>query len=384
MNKTILFISPGASVTNRDEGDLVRTYNLADQLSKRGWDVHILEQGETKGNHNFTIRKFRDLTPHRMNDLNPFLYISILKILKKVQPCIIHVKSLSGEFASKSLCYTLRADGTVIYDAQNFEREKIKQDSNPNLPFYKRVLAPKLIPAIERLAVVSSDHAITVSEDDKQKFMSAYSIGADEISLIPSGTHIDRKLGKSSSKIRKSMGIDSGSTVILFHGTYSYTPNREAIEQIEQYLSPAFEQYEDVVFVIAGKGVPIKQQDNINYVGFVDDLDSLLHTADIAVVPLKSGGGTKLKMFDYMGAGLPIVTTEKGAEGIRLEDKKHAFISSEIGPEMIENIKRCFDSECAQMLGQNARELAAELYSWEKIGENLDVLYQNLLSDNKS
>ena len=65
----------------------------------------------------------------------------------------------------------------------------------------------------------------------------------------------------------------------------------------------------------------------------------MLNSSDIGIVPILHGGGTKLKIFDYMGVGLPIVTTKKGIEGIEAKNGQHAIIVDDVNEEFINAIK---------------------------------------------
>jgi glycosyltransferase involved in cell wall biosynthesis len=113
--------------------------------------------------------------------------------------------------------------------------------------------------------------------------------------------------------------------------------------------------------------------------GFVEDLHQAVSVADIALVPLRSGSGTKLKLFDYMNAGLPIITTRKGIEGIRANDKEHAIIVDSTDEEMIDSIKCLVENrQERERLGLNARRLAEDEYSWDIIGDKLDNTYRGL------
>src|SRR5439155_14104083 len=105
--------------------------------------------------------------------------------------------------------------------------------------------------------------------------------------------------------------------VVLFHGIYSLYPNRRAVELIVNLLAPAFiESNPKVQFLLVGTGMPEFTRANVKSLGFLPDLSLALKAADVAIVPLERGAGVKLKVLDYMGAGLPIVTTAIGIEGI--------------------------------------------------------------------
>jgi glycosyltransferase involved in cell wall biosynthesis len=101
--------------------------------------------------------------------------------------------------------------------------------------------------------------------------------------------------------------------------------------------------------------------------------------SDIAIVPILRGGGTRVKIMDYLNVGLPIVTTKKGIEGIEAENGKHAIIVDDVNEEFIKALEFLIENDSERRrLSRNARKLAEERYDWTKIGEKLNKLYKHL------
>jgi glycosyltransferase involved in cell wall biosynthesis len=186
---------------------------------------------------------------------------------------------------------------------------------------------------------------------------------------------------KDKDEIKKELDIDKNNLVIIFHGSHFHPPNREAIDLIKNDIAPEIMKVDkDIVFVIAGFDVPVFEEENIKSVGYVADIYSLIHAADMAIVPILSGGGTKLKVLDYMGVGLPIVTTKKGIEGINAKNGEDAIIVGDVNAKFTDAIKYLIDNKQErEKIGANARKLAEEEYDWDKIGEKLDNLYREIL-----
>lgn len=376
----LLVLSPGTNITSPKSGHQVRVWNLVKQLQDRGWEIEVLQRdSHYTGDMNIRVRSFYHFLPDRLNDLNPFLYSKLFKRVNKFKPDIIHVKSFSGVLASKIVSYFSDRTVDVVYDAHNFETEKIKEDKT-HLPWYKQVVADSVVSSFEKVAVHESDHIISVSESDKEKFREAYEISDDKITVVPSGSNLF-DLNTSPHKVRERY---PDSRLLVFHGSYNYPPNKQAVESIVEFIAPHLNQNDDQFqFIIAGNGVPsFENNDSVQGLGFVDDLEALLICADVAVVPLQEGGGTKLKMFDYMSASLPIVTTETGAEGIELQHEESALIYKSPDEKFINGIVRLLKDRSLQtQLGDGARNIMEEKYTWESIGEQLDSLYRSLLDN---
>jgi glycosyltransferase involved in cell wall biosynthesis len=130
------------------------------------------------------------------------------------------------------------------------------------------------------------------------------------------------------------------------------------------------------VFALYGSNVPKFERANVRSFGFIKDLHQAISIADIALVPITSGGGTKLKIFDYMNAGLPIITTRKGIEGINVKDKEQVLIAD--STDEIVHAIGCLirNKQQRERLGLSARRLVEKEYNWDTIGEKLVNTYR--------
>ena len=127
----------------------------------------------------------------------------------------------------------------------------------------------------------------------------------------------------------------------LYYRTFH---NNEAVDIILNHISPKVK-HRNVHFVLAGKGMPKIAKSNVISVGFVPNLKDFLSSCDIAIVPLKRGEGTKLKIFDYIILGLPVVTTKKGLEGIEfLTEGKHVFVTKDVDDEFIKALSELIEN----------------------------------------
>jgi len=387
LEKNLLIVSPKDDVFNPKKGVQVRINNLVIQLIKKK-NVIILEPEEfidPKYKFNqIRVEGFRKCTPTFLIDLNIFFHLKLFDILRREKISLIQISFPIGIIAAKISTKLSKSDVPIIYDAHNVEGVRIKKAKLTSLPSYKKVVAPFLIPKLERISVKLADHILSVSSDDKELFIKKYNINPEKITVIPSGANIiDTNSLKDRIEVREKFGITSEEVIIVFHGTYTYHPNKEAIDLIADYIAPKIEELsKNVKFLIAGKDVPEFERGNLKGVGFVGNLFDFLNASDIAIVPLLRGGGTKLKVFDYMSVGLPIVSTKKGMEGIKVENGEEAIIVDDVNEDFIDAIKYLIDNEEERKrLGANARRLAEEEYDWDKIGEKLDRLYRGLLGE---
>ncbi|KXA96780.1 hypothetical protein AKJ38_02615 [candidate division MSBL1 archaeon SCGC-AAA259I14] len=386
-NKTsrIVIISSG-NVISKEGGSSVRTHELASAIAKDN-DVMVLESGEEFckakfDGDNFNVAGFRKSLLPNLKDLNLFLYLRLYEILTRKRVDLIQVEGCSGIIAAKVVTAVLNKNIPIIYNAHNVEGEKVKNYKDPSHFFLNNFFAFLFIPILELLAVKLSDHVLSVSRRDTRLFCHKYNLELEKISIVPSGAHIaDLNSLESREKIRNKYDIEKDEILIVFLGSYDYYPNQEAIGLIKNYIAPEIYKYfEKVKFMIVGKDVPVSENGDIIFAGYVKNLYSFLNASDIAIAPLVSGGGTKIKLFDYMSLGLPIVTTEKGAEGIDIHDGKQVLITERVNGKFLEYIKFLIkDKESRNKLGRNARKLIEKRYNWNKIGKKLCHLYRTLI-----
>lgn len=391
----ILIVATHHNIFSQKIGAQHRIYNMAQQLENKGNEIVVLQpdrfQVETPNfkcyyfkEHNIPFLKSIgwEYLP-LLTDLNFNFIFKMRNLLKTEDIDLVQIEYPWGVIAAKILKKLLNRSFVVVFDSHDVEYRLIKQFINNVISKRSKLLRYLMFPGLmyiylqERIASKCADHILTVSEDDKKCFAKMYNINVEKLTVIPSGINLKNlKSIKPKELVKKQFKIPEEKVLIIFHGAYSHFPNREAIEKIEDYLAPNLK---ELIFLIAGTGVPEYIKNNIYSVGFVKDLESFLHIADIAIVPLTSGGGTKIKILDYLNIGLPIVSTKKGMEGIEVKNKEHAIVVNNIDENFISAIK-CLakNKDKREEIGYNSFKLAKELYDWEKIGRKLNKLYLSL------
>lgn len=318
--------------------------------------------------------------PGYLTDLNPSFFRAVRRALRSGPVDVVHVALPKGVVASTLAVRAGGHDAAVVYAAQNVEAEHAREVSDPTLPTYKRLLGPHLIPRIERLSLIAADAVTTVSERDRTTFVDRFGVDPDRVLAVPTGATVpDPETVADTEQVRRKLGVDERPTLV-FHGSYSHPPNREAVSVLVETVAPALrDRGIDAQFLLVGDGMPEIDAPGFHTAGFVDDLHSTLAAADAAVVPIRHGGGTKTKVFDYLGVGLPIVTTAKGAEGIDLSDGEHALVVADVYEAFVDAVERvATDAELRDRLGSAARQLATDRYAWERSVDRLASFYERI------
>jgi len=322
-------------------------------------------------------------TLNLLKDLDIWFLAKLIKIFRREHVDLITIDSPYGALVVRFARKLAKNDAPIIYSSHNVE-SSFTSEITPQftqLSHLERKIIPQYVTAIERLTTRHLvDHITAVSDADASLFRGKYGLSKDKITVIPSGCQIEPQLDQQAKNtLRVEMGLDLDSIIIVFHGAYSFPPNKEAMDTIIDCLAPKFENDESVLFVLYGSDLPKFEQANVRSFGFVENLHQAISIADIALVPLRSGSGTKLKLFDYMNAGLPIITTRKGIEGVRVNDNENVIIVDSLGEEIVEAIKYLAQNQHErERLGLNARRLAEDEYSWGMIGDKVDSTYRRV------
>jgi glycosyltransferase involved in cell wall biosynthesis len=121
-----------------------------------------------------------------------------------------------------------------------------------------------------------------------------------------------------------------------------------------------------VQFTITGDhaNLPLPPADRVTLTGFVDDVRPLIAAAGVSVVPLRVGGGTRLKILEAMALRTPVVTTSKGAEGLDVQPGEHLLIADTPEAFAAASLRLLQEPGLRQRLADNAYRLVAEKYDW--------------------
>jgi glycosyltransferase involved in cell wall biosynthesis/GT2 family glycosyltransferase len=263
----------------------------------------------------------------------------------------------------------------VVYDAHNVEsvlRYRLLADSEIGMHIVRNGAAA------ERDLCRRADLVLTCSHEDRELFHRLYDIPFGKCVVAPNGTFVGEPPSEPARRDKKRVLGLPDQPLAMFIGSM-FRPNEEAADFICSELAPVLP---DVTFAIcggvgsaidraalAGRGIA-----NVHVTGVVDDATrrDYLGAADVAVNPMFSGSGTNIKMFDFMAAGLPVISTPTGARGIKLaESALHVCEPREFAGALRRVLG---DTEQARRLGTTARRLASESYSWERLSPRLGRL----------
>ena len=355
-----------------------RTFKIAEGLYCNGCSVVVLHPGPTKTLYaglklvgfdhfetfpltkNFTFSSAIDVFSH---SVNLSLVYKLHRVIRKW-----NIDVLIGERAwttFPSIVLAKKHDVPFVLDEHNVEFISTKAG---RVPFF----SPYIL-AMESFGIKHSEMVLTVSHLDKRCLIDMYKAPSGKIAVVPNGVDISRFRFLSTSKARKKLGIGLGENIVFFHGLLSWRPNREAAETIIRYIAPKMPK---VKFLIAGNNPLSLQKEafgkaNVKILGYVPNIEDYISTANVCVVPLRRGSGTRLKILEYFAAGKPVVSTCIGAEGIPIKSGFHAILHDHVDDAFIRSVEVLLsDGELASEMGVSARQLATK-FDWKIIAKRL-------------
>ena len=171
---------------------------------------------------------------------------------------------------------------------------------------------------------------------------------------------------------------------MLFVGAMSWAPNINAAHFLIDLLPKLRQRVPDATVVIVGRDAPpelvaLNALPGVEVTGSVPEVKPYLLRGSVMAVPLSAGGGTRLKILEAFAAGLPVVSTRVGAEGIEASSGRHLVIAER--PNFVEALAdTLLFRDLNQQIASEARTLAREKYDWQRIGPEAAALVAALSS----
>jgi len=172
---------------------------------------------------------------------------------------------------------------------------------------------------------------------------------------------------------------------LIYNGALTYFANYDAVRFFLTEVYPIVRQrVPNVSLTITGStsGVDLSGLDldkSVILSGYVDDIRFPVAEATVCVVPLRQGGGTRLKILEAMALGTPVVATSKGAEGLDVTPDHDILIADEPAEFARQVVRLLGDASLARQLADNARRLVERSYDWDQIGKRFVRLVESVV-----
>jgi sugar transferase (PEP-CTERM/EpsH1 system associated) len=268
----------------------------------------------------------------------------------------------------------------IISDWHNVDSEVLERYADhapdPARKMYARATARRLI-ALEKQAMTLFDAHLTVSDRDREHLLKLRPDAT--VFTIDNGTDIS------------SFTLESGTfppqqNRIIFVGSMDYHANIDAAQFFAHEVWPQiYSDYPDWKFTIVGRDPAASVRElaalpGIEVTGTVDDVRPYYRDALASVVPLRVGGGSRLKILEAMAARVPVVSTSLGAEGLEIMDGENILIHDNPADLVGALVKVAHDKMLRNQIVEAGYSLAVHRYDWAAIGKKLRGIHRQLVA----
>jgi glycosyltransferase involved in cell wall biosynthesis len=223
----------------------------------------------------------------------------------------------------------------------------------------------------ERWLFGQFDVCLVVTEQDRRR-LAAMLGRTDGIGSVPNGVDTTHN--------RLHLAAPEPNTLV-YNGALTFQANYDAMDHfLREVLPLVLAQAPNTRLTITGRTdhVPLDHlplNGHVTLSGYLDDVRPTVARSWMCVVPLRTGGGTRLKILEAMALGTPVVSTAKGAEGLEVVNGEHALIADTPGDFAAQIVRLMKEPTLREKLACNARRLVEEKYDWAEIGQHwLDLV----------
>lgn len=236
--------------------------------------------------------------------------------------------------------------------------------------------SPKRITTIKRMERVvgnTVDHLICLSRDDKSFLKKNMGLSDSRISVVPSGVDLDNA---------RFWGPNFRRKTILFLGNLFFEPNIEAVEFICKDVATHLRNFRFLIVGDCPEEISHRyKKANIKFTGTVTDLNLVFRESTIALAPIQERTGLRIKLLNYLAAGIPIIATSAAVSGFK---NRRVFVIENNLSRYVKRILALFKARNEAMrLAKNGRRMIEEQFDWVGIARQTEKVYKRILKTDR-
>lgn len=229
----------------------------------------------------------------------------------------------------------------------------------------------------ERWALQESDRVIAVSEEDAELIRRDF--GQPRVDVVDNGVDPEFYAHVTGPRDAKT---------ILFLGALDWRPNQDAVDLLLNKIFPEVRHAEPgATLLIVGRNPSAGLRDRAKMPGVemhadVPDVRPYLGRAGVMAVPLRIGGGSRLKILEALAADVPVVASRVGAEGLRLTPGEHYVRADEdvMAAALVDAIRR---PEAMRAMASRGREVVRRAYDWNVLADKLEQTWETAVRETR-
>jgi sugar transferase (PEP-CTERM/EpsH1 system associated) len=397
----ILFLAPRLPLP-ADTGGKIRTLNILKQLAK-GNRVYLLC---------FTFEEADQLHAQSLQQLGievDMVSMSDPSMIQKITAVTFNSRPFSiSKYDTSPMRQRLKEVlANRAFDAVHVDHlhMAVYQDCLKNIPCFldEHNVEYKILErcgnveksGIKKLLYQNQSHKMKVFETQKVKeFKGIFACSSEDqmllndLAKVPVPTHVIPN-GVDTDYFNANLQHKEHEDALVFTGSMDWLPNDDAITYFCKEILPLVWGMNNMLkLYVVGKN-PSKlvkelaeRDHHVIVTGRVDDVRPFVEKSKIFIVPLRIGGGTRLKILEAMAMGKAIVSTTIGAEGIECKDGVNIAIADTPHDFAKKIIDLCSQPVQVTSMGQEGRSLVCQKYDWAIVGRKLNAIYQEVIHAN--
>lgn len=271
----------------------------------------------------------------------------------------------------------------ILIDWQNIESELMWRYSENTSFWPKRAVARRTATLLERFEtrlLGNWKRHTVVSERERENLLRR--CPSATVDVVPNGVDTSFFSAAQISEVAKSIQPAKSKRTILFVGSMDYHANIDGATWFTREIWPEIaEKHPELLFMVVGRNpagaVKALTSERIRVTGTVEDVRPFYASAVAVVVPLRIGSGTRLKILEAMAAGVPVVSTGLGVEGIDATPNTH-FLLADDRASMVAAIDQMISSPIRLRIVEAARQFVVKHHDWAIAGEKLYQILRQL------
>lgn len=258
------------------------------------------------------------------------------------------------------------SEAKIVVRAHNVEYRIWRQAARKEKSIFKRIYYKKLSKNLKRFELTylnMVDGIFCISEQDMEFFRRRTIRVPMTVIPVYMDTHDEYP-------------VDYTNNDFFFIGSMSWKPNADAVRWIVNAIAPRlYKVLPEVKIHIAGSAMPKSMKDkkirNVVFHGKVSNMLDFMSQHGTLIVPLKTGSGVRIKILEAMSIGVPVISTEKGKEGINLIPRKH-FLTANITEEFLLQMRYIdTNTDIKQSMGLAGKEFIRDEYSIDIVSKKI-------------
>ncbi len=258
-------------------------------------------------------------------------------------------------------------------------RRHAEQTRNRLMKFFWSRQA-SLMKAYERRVAAHYDRVVAVSDSDREEFETGFEL--QNVRTIPTG--VDTALFEP-------RGVEREAGPIVFCGSMDWLPNQDGVRWfVKDVLPRVTKEIPEARLVVVGRQPPdgfvkeVSRDRPVEFTGWVEDTRPYVDRAACYIVPLRIGGGTRIKIYEALSMQKALVSTTVGAEGLPLEDGEHLHREDEAEGFAAKVVQCLRDEEHSRAMGKRARDYVKQNFGWDKVADAFDTIAREAVEARKS